>query len=235
MIDFIYQTLTKIGYTHPLHPTLTHVPIGLVMGAFFFAIVGLIFNRTNLAQTARHCAVLALIAAVPTAILGILDWQHFYGGALLFPIKMKLVLAGVLLIFLFLAVIFGFFGETFSKIVIPMYVLCLLTAVGLGYFGGELVYGTKAPAAAVSEGPAVEGALVFQQNCSACHLPDSTAKKIGPGLKGIFKQDKFPVSGQAVSEENFKKQLATPFDKMPPFGHLPPDQVDALVAYLKTL
>ncbi len=235
MIDFIYQTLTKIGYTHPLHPTLTHVPIGLVMGAFFFAIVGLIFKRTNLAQTARHCAVLALIAAVPTAILGILDWQHFYGGSLLFPIKMKLVLAGVLLIFLFLAVIFGFFGETFSKIVIPMYVLCLLTAVGLGYFGGELVYGTKAPAAAVSEGPAAEGALVFQQNCSACHLPDSTAKKIGPGLKGVFKQDKFPVSGHAASEENFKKQLTTPFDKMPPFGHLPPDQVDALLAYLKTL
>ena len=235
MIDFIYQTLTKIGYTHPLHPILTHVPIGLVMGAFFFAIVGLIFKQTNLAQTARHCAVLALIAAVPTAILGILDWQHFYGGALLFPIKMKLVLAGVLLIFLFLTVIFGFFGETFSKIVIPMYVLCMLTAVGLGYFGGELVYGTKAPVSAVSEGPAAEGAMVFQQNCSACHLPDSTANKIGPGLKGIFKQDKFPVSGQAVSEKNFKKQLVTPFGKMPPFGHLPPDQVDALVAYLKTL
>lgn len=235
MIDYIYQTLTEIGYTHPLHPTLTHVPIGLVMGAFFFAIVGLIFKRTNLAQTARHCAVLALIAAVPTAILGILDWQHFYGGSLLFPIKMKLVLAGVLLIFLFLAVILGFFGETFSKTVLPIYVLCLLTAVGLGYFGGELVYRTKAPAAAVSEGPAAEGAMVFQQNCSACHLADSTANKIGPGLKGIFKQDKFPVSGQAVSEENFKKQLVTPFDKMPPFGHLIPEQVDALIAYLETL
>ena len=235
MIASIYQTLTKFGYTHPLHPTLTHVPIGLVMGAFFFAIAGTIFKRTNLAQTARHCAVLALIAAVPTAILGILDWQHFYGSSLLFPIKMKLVLAGVLLIFLFLAVIFGFFGETFSGIVAPMYVLCLLTAVGLGYFGGELVYGTKAPAASVSEGPAAEGAVVFQQNCSACHLPDSTANKIGPGLKGIFKQGKFPVSGQAVSEENFKKQLAKPFDKMPPFGHLSPEQVDALIAYLKTL
>jgi len=235
MIDFIYQTLTKIGYTHPLHPTLTHVPIGLVMGAFFFAVVGLIFKRANLAQTARHCTVLALIAAVPTAILGILDWQHFYGGSLLFAIKMKLVLAGVLLIFLFLAVIFGFFGETFVKIIIPIYVLCLLTAVGLGYFGGELVYGTKAPATEAAEGPVAAGAAVFQSNCSACHLSDSTANKIGPGLKGIFKLSKFPVSGQPVSEENFKKQLATPFDKMPPFGHLTPKQVEALAAYLKTL
>jgi len=234
MIDFLYQVLTKFGYTHPLHPTLTHLPIGLVMGAFFFAMAGLIFKRTNLAQTARHCAVLALIAAGPTAILGILDWQHFYGGSLLFAIKMKLVLAGVLLMSLFLAVIFGFFGEMFSKIVVPMYVLCLLTAVGLGYFGGELVYGTQAPAGKVSEGPVAEGAAVFQSNCSACHLPYSTANKIGPGLKGIFKLTRFPVSGKPVSDENFKKLLAKPFGKMPPFGYLTPEQVDALIAYLKT-
>jgi len=195
-----------------------------------------------LIQTARHCVILALIVVVPTALLGIMDWQHFYGGAMLFPIKMKLVLAGVLLIFLVLAVIFGLFGEKFTKVVLAMYVLvvlamyvlCLLSAVGLGYFGGELVY-TKTPAGAEAEGMSAEGAVVFNQNCSACHLPDSTANKIGPGLKGIFKLDKFPVSGKPVSEDNFKSILQKPFDKMPPFGHLPPEQVDALAAYLKTL
>ncbi len=113
MIEFIYHTLTKFGYTHPLHPILTHVPIGMVMGAFLFMLVPLIFRRTNLAQTARNCTVLALIAAVPTALLGIMDWLHFYGGSLLFPIKMKLILAAILIIFLILAVIFGFLGETF--------------------------------------------------------------------------------------------------------------------------
>jgi len=235
MIEFVYQILTKFGYTHPLHPTLTHVPIGMVIGAFVFALAALIFSRTSLTQTARHCVILALIVAVPTAVLGIMDWQHFYGGALIFPIKMKLVLAGALLIFLILAVIVGFFGEKFSKIVLGLYALCLLSAIGLGYFGGELVYGTKAPAEAAAEGPAADGAMVFQQNCSACHLTNSTAKKIGPGLKGVFKRDKFPVSGQTVSEENFKKLLQKPYDKMPPFGHLTPEQVDALTAYLKTL
>jgi len=235
MIEFIYQTLTKFGYTHPLHPTLTHVPIGMVMGAFLFVLVALIFRRTNLAQTARHCSVLALIAAVPTAFLGILDWQHFYGGSLMFPIKMKLILAAILIIFLILAIVFGFFGETFSKIVISLYVLCLFTVIGLGYFGGELVYGTKAPAARVSDGPVAEGAIVFKQNCSACHLTDSTATKIGPGLKDVFKGDKFPVSGLPVSEDNFRKQLREPFGKMPPFGHLSPEQVKTLIAYLKTL
>ena len=236
MIQFIYQTLTKFGYTHPLHPTLTHVPIGLVIGAFLFALAALIFRWTSLIQTARHCVILAVIVVVPTALLGIMDWQHFYGGAMLFPIKMKLMLAGVLLIFLVLAVIFGLFGEKFTRIVMALYVLCLFSAVGLGYFGGELVYGTRAPPeATATEGLAAEGAMVFKQNCSACHLTDSTANKIGPGLKGIFKLDKFPVSGKPVSEENFKSTLQKPFDKMPPFGHLAPEQVDALTAYLKTL
>ena len=116
-----------------------------------------------------------------------------------------------------------------------MYVLCLLTAVGLGYFGGVLVYGTKAAEKGIAEGSAAEGAAIFQQNCSACHRVDSTATKIGPGLKGLFKQNKFPVSGTSMSEENFRKLLQKPFAKMPSFGHLPPEQVDALITYLKTL
>ena len=235
MFEFIYQTLTNFGYNHPIHPTLTHVPIGMVMGAFIFVLIAVITRKKNLAQTARHCSVLALIAAVPTALLGLMDWQHFYGGSLLFPIKMKLILAGVLIVFLALAVIFGFLGETFSKLVISLYMLCLFSVIGLGYFGGELVYGTKKTAAEVAEGPAAEGAMVFQQNCAACHLTDSMATKIGPGLKDIFKADKFPVSGLAVSEDNFRKQLQKPLGKMPPFGHLPPAQVESLIAYLKTL
>ncbi|MEX1346310.1 MAG: DUF2231 domain-containing protein [Desulfobacterales bacterium] len=85
MFELIYQTLTNFGYNHPIHPTLTHVPIGMVMGAFIFVLIAVIARKKNLAQTARHCSVLALIAAVPTALLGLMDWQHFYGGAILFP------------------------------------------------------------------------------------------------------------------------------------------------------
>jgi uncharacterized membrane protein len=54
MIESIYQTLANFGYTHPLHPTLTHLPIGMVMGAFLFALVALVFRRTSLSRTARH-------------------------------------------------------------------------------------------------------------------------------------------------------------------------------------
>lgn len=235
MIEFIYKTLTDFGYHHPLHPTLTHLPIGMVMGAFLFLMLALIFKVTNLAQTARNCTVLALVAALPTALLGIMDWLHFYGGSMLFPIKMKLFLAAVLIVLLVLAVMFAFKDEPGSKIVVSLSTLCLLAVIGLGYFGGELVYGTKASTEEVSEGPAAKGAVVFQNNCSACHFTDSAATKVGPGLKGIFKQAKFPLSGQQATEENFRKQLKSPLDKMPPFGHLTEEEVVALIAYLKTL
>jgi mono/diheme cytochrome c family protein len=211
------------------------LPAGLIIGAFVFALIAWILNRKNLAQTARHCLILALVMAVPTILLGLMDWQYRFGGAWLFEIKMKLVLAGILLLLLILAAVYGALAGAFTKTVVALYALCLLTVVGLGYFGGELVYGTKAPAGEEVKGLAAEGAMVFKQNCSACHLTDSTATKVGPGLMGVFKQNKFPVSGQPVSEENFRKQLKNRFSKMPPFGQLSAEQVDALLDYLKTL
>jgi uncharacterized membrane protein len=235
MIESIYQTLAKIGYTHPLHPPATHLPAGLIIGAFVFALTAWIFNRKNLARTTRHCLILALIMAVPTILLGLMDWQYRFGGAWLFEIKMKLVLAGILLLLLILAAVYGVLTGAFTKTVVVLVTLCLLTVIGLGYFGGELVYGTKAPEGEEVKGLAAEGAMVFKQNCSACHHTDNTATKVGPGLMGVFKQTKFPISGRPVSDDNFRQILKTPYSKMPPFGHLSAEQVDALLDYLKTL
>jgi mono/diheme cytochrome c family protein len=235
MIESIYQLLAKIGYTHPLHPPATHLPAGLIIGGFLFALVAWIFNRKNLAQSARHCLALALIMAVPTILLGLMDWQHRFGGAYLFEIKMKLVLAGILLFLLLVAMIYGALAGSFTKTLVAIYTLCFFTVIGLGYFGGELVYGTQETAAAQSSGLAAHGEQIFKQNCSACHFTDSTAKKVGPGLKGVFKQEKFSISGRPVSDDNFRQLLRTPVSQMPPFGHLPEEQVDALLEYVKTL
>jgi uncharacterized membrane protein len=235
MIESIYQILAKIGYTHPLHPPATHLPAGLIFGAFVFALMAWIFNRKNLAQSARHCLILALIMAVPTLLLGLMDWQYRLGGAWLFQIKMKLILGGILLFLLLVAGIYGALAGSFKKTVVALYGLCMLTVIGLGYFGGELVYGPKTPSVAEDAGRVAKGAQVFKQNCSVCHHMDSTATKVGPGLMGIFKQTKFPVNGQPVSDENFRQILKTPYGKMPPFGHLSTEQVDALLDYLRTL
>lgn len=235
MIESIYQLLARIGYTHPLHPPATHLPAGLIIGGFIFALGAWIFNRKNVAQSARHCFMLALITAIPTVLLGLMDWQQRFGGAYLFEIKAKLVLAGILLLLLLVAVVYSALAGGLTKTHMAIYTLCLLTVIGLGYFGGELVYGTREPAAAEASGLASSGEQLFKQNCSACHLTDSTAIKVGPGLKGVFKQDKFPVSGQPISDANFRQLLKTPFSKMPPFGHLSEEQVNALLDYLKTL
>ena len=208
MFESIYQILAKIGFTHPLHPPATHLPAGLIIGGFVFALIAWIFNRKNLAQTARHC---------------------------LFEFKMKLVLAGILLFLLLVAIIYAALSGTFTKILVAIYALCLVTVIGLGYFGGELVYGTKTDPVAETKGAADNGAALFKQNCSACHFTDSTATKVGPGLKGLFARDKFPISGEPVSDDSFRQILETPYSKMPPFGHLTDQQVNALLDYLKTL
>lgn len=105
MIEFMYQMLQRVGYTHPLHPAVTHVSAGLVIGGFIFSLGALFLRKQILAQTAHHCIILALIALVPTIMLGLMDWQHNYAGAWLFPIKIKLFIAGLLLIFLSIAAV----------------------------------------------------------------------------------------------------------------------------------
>jgi mono/diheme cytochrome c family protein len=235
MIESFYQILAKIGYTHPLHPPATHLPAGLIIGGFVFALFAWIFNRKGLKQTARHCFILALVAAVPTILLGLMDWQHRFGGAYLFEFKMKLALAGILLFLLLVAVVYAALSGTFTKTLLGIYALCLLIVIGLGYFGGELVYGTKTGTGAETKSLAGEGAALFKQNCSACHFTDSTEVKVGPGLKGLFAQDKFPVSGNPVSDDGFRQLLKTPYSKMPPFGQLADEQVNALLDYLKKL
>ena len=144
-MESVYQTLAKIGYTHPLHPTLTHLVMGLVMGAFIFVLIAMFFRRESLARTAWRCMVLALIALLPTAVLGYADWQHRFAGDLIFPITMKLILAGLLLVLLVVAIVMGFRTENWSKNVVTIYAVCLVVVIGIGYFGGELVYGIGLP------------------------------------------------------------------------------------------
>ncbi len=205
------------------------------MGAFVFLLIAKFFRRESLSQTARHCIVLALISLLPTAVLGYADWQYRFGGAWIFPITMKLILAGVLLIILVIAIVMGFRSETSSKHIVTVYAVCLVVVIGIGYFGGELVYGKKAPAGKIEVGLAREGAALFNQRCAVCHHSDKKDYKIGPGLQGLFQQEKLPVSGRPITEANVRSQLQTPFRNMPAFPELSEEKLEAVIAYLKTL
>ena len=240
MIDEIYKAIADFGYTHPLHPAFTHLVIGTVMAGFVFSVLAGITGRDAFRHTAHHCMVLALVALIPTALLGFGDWEHRYGGALLFPIRMKIVLAGVLLISLVAAAVVKRRSQKNGKLAFPIYSVCLLCVVALGYYGGELVYG---PSSAIEtaqgkaqEDPLVrEGEAVFVGNCSGCHHSDKTDRKVGPGLNGLFSPGNKSASGNPVTDESVRDQIVSPKGAMPSFASLPKDKIDALIAYLKTL
>lgn len=230
MISAFYQSLANIGYTHPLHPAVTHIPVGLVIGGFIFAFIGTILKRPSLTKSARHCFWLALLVLPVAVLFGLMDWQHFYAGAWLVPIIMKMVLAAVLLVLLIVTLI-----PFREKAPLVFYCLCLLTVIGIGFFGGELVYGTRSTKEAPKDARIEQGAAFFVQNCAMCHYIDRTDTRIGPGLKDLFQQGKLPISGKPVTEDSIKSQLKTPVDRMPAFADITEEELGALIEYLKTL
>lgn len=90
-------------------------------------------------------------------------------------------------------------------------------------------------AIAAAKGDAAKGKEVFDGNCAVCHNADSTEKKMGPGLKGLFKRAKL-ANGKSVSDATVLEQINAGGNGMPPYKDLLTDaQKDDLMAYLKTL
>lgn len=93
------------------------------------------------------------------------------------------------------------------------------------------VGGAKNSAAA-----AARGKEVFDKKCAICHYPESDAKKIGPGLKGISKRGTFTVNQNKVTDESLKTWIENGDTLMPPFKEvLEAPQIQDVVAYVKTL
>ncbi|NLZ17372.1 MAG: hypothetical protein GX087_06525 [Desulfobulbaceae bacterium] len=140
MVDGLYAFLQGIGFHHPLHPAMTHLPVGLVLACFIFSILSFAFSRPDLLRTAYHCCLLAAAGLVLAAATGLLDWLHRYGGNLESLIIIKMVLAPLLLSTLLVAAWQAGSGARAGRMVL-LYGLASLFATGLGFAGGELVYG----------------------------------------------------------------------------------------------
>lgn len=82
---------------------------------------------------------------------------------------------------------------------------------------------------------AQKGGALFDSKCSFCHYADRTDSKMGPGLKGVLKGEKLPVSGKPAMPENAIQQLLNPYRNMPSFSTLSEQEIKDLLAYLKTL
>ena len=82
---------------------------------------------------------------------------------------------------------------------------------------------------------AAKGKTNFEDNCSVCHNSDSTERKMGPGLKGLFKHDKL-ANGKAVNEGTVTGMINEGGNGMPPFADvLTKAEKDDIIAFLKTL
>lgn len=141
MTEFVFNFLESIGFYHPIHPAITHLPMGMVMGGFLFGLAGFVLKRPDLARTAWYCAVLALIGFFPTVLAGYMDWQHTYDGEWINLIKIKMGLAALLFVLLSVAVKINAETDHVSIGGLIIYALCLFTGIGLGFTGGQLMYG----------------------------------------------------------------------------------------------
>jgi len=133
MTQIIFEFLNNIGFTHPVHPALTHIPMEMVMGAVTFRLASFLPRLKFLAKTGYHCIILGLLGIFPTAFAGYLDWQHKFGGEWEFLIIVKIILAIVLTIVMAtIAVIDDPETPRFDKKTV-FYFLIVLLAIGLGF------------------------------------------------------------------------------------------------------
>jgi mono/diheme cytochrome c family protein len=179
MVDALYRLLNAVGFTDPLHALIVHMPMGLVIGAFLLVLIAILFNKSKLMLTARHISIMAFVFVFPTILLGVFDWLHFFKGAMIPAIRFKIILASAVLVILGAGIIVGSGVRVRTVPVAAIAALAFVAVVGLGYFGGSLVYGSWAAGArsaaagsagAASTAPAnPAGEKIFADNCAACH------------------------------------------------------------------
>jgi mono/diheme cytochrome c family protein len=80
-----------------------------------------------------------------------------------------------------------------------------------------------------------QGRAIYQQQCIACHDPDSSEPRAGRGHRDLFRREKLPVSGRPATPENVIRQLREPVGTMPSFAWMDQEQLEELLAYLNTL
>jgi len=235
MIDAVYALLKSFGFDEPLHPPLTHMPIGLVTGALVFILLALFLRRKEFAPSARHAALLAFVFLFPTILFGVFDWIHYYHGALMPAIEIKMALAALVLVVLGAVIILGGeirFQGTWLAVLLA---LAFVAVTGLGYLGGSIVSGrafalpasaTAKAASASSPGQEVDpafarGRQIFGASCQACH---------GNGGNAIVASLPLKSSAKLASPETLSAFVRNPHmpdgsaGQMPSF---PPDQLSA--------
>jgi cytochrome c len=80
------------------------------------------------------------------------------------------------------------------------------------------------------------GRQIFQQQCAVCHNADSSDRKMGPGLKGLYQLENLASNGKRVTDASVRAKIDEGGNGMPSFERLLSDKDKSdVIAYLKTL
>src|SRR5262249_32706275 len=60
--------------SHPIHPMLVVMPLGLLIGGWIFDLIGKMTNNDLLWAASYYCAIAGIIAGLCAAIPGLIDW-----------------------------------------------------------------------------------------------------------------------------------------------------------------
>lgn len=216
MFDGFYNGLHTLGYNHSIHATQVHMPIGLTIGAFVLGIFSYLlanwgmdsrssFTSSAMAAAARACIILAFLFWFSTVGTAIMDWEHFFSGAWLTSIKIKMSLAAFFFIVLCVAMLVGYRTKQVSKTLLGIYLVAVCTVIVLGFYGGELAEGVRVP-----EGPKqyLAGQLVFRDNCIGCHPGGSNKLKPTQVLWGS------PMLASSAAFVDFIRHAPPPMPKI---------------------
>ena len=78
----LYNALAAMGYTDPIHPPLTHMPIALVVAALIFGFSGWILRRPSLGKAGTLLSRAGLAVYFPHGVAGLHGLAAFLPGRL---------------------------------------------------------------------------------------------------------------------------------------------------------
>jgi cytochrome c2 len=188
---------------------------------------------------------LFLLLLLPLFFLGLRYWAKIGDQASVRAVFHAVLALGLIIIFLLKVAIVKFYKQ-FLRFAPVMGMLVfgfafVVFSVSAGFYAVRALSTDPTSSEEINTAPseiigsADQGASFYNANCLSCHNADTEDKKVGPGLKNLFKKEKLPYSDRPATVENVKQQLIRPALVMPSFTKLSEQEMADLIAYLKTL
>ena len=198
MSELIYTLLEKLGYDHPLHPVLVHLPIGLILGAFALALGGRLWRKQALNQSAYHALVIASLFSLVAIFMGFMDWQRYFHGMPMPSILAKMLLSLIFVTVTGVGIWWGQRRGTGSGWLLAVYATGSVCVMALGYLGGDLTFSGRTPPVLAGT---VAGRQLYEAYCSSCHADGGNLLVPGKPLR---------AAAQIASLEDFRGYLRDP-------------------------